>query len=712
MDLIPTLIAALDGPDAETCVEQATRALADLGLAEPAGSGTPWLELQRGALKLTLCARPSAKLPDAALSLQVEQLLGAALARAAERSEYRRVCERMEMLSEASFEGILLHDGGVLIDCNQRMREMLGFGRDEPIGADTMQRCVAPEDYKEALERIRNRVEGEFLVNVIRTDGTRFLGEFCTKQTKLGERPYRVVALRDVTKRERTAELLRESERRLRQILEVTFDVVVTSRDGIVLETGGRTQEFFGLSPERLVGRPILDFVAPSSRDDVAQRTKGNFVGTYETVAIGANGHLIPIEVISVVSTLNGEPVRAAGIRDLRAARRLEHERRQLELQVERGQRLQSLGALAGGVAHDFNNLLVGVMGSAELLLDRLREPDERAIAETIRVTGERAAGLTKQLLAYAGRRELVAPEPVDLEVMWHELRGLLDATLSKKAHIEYHLVPNSLVMGERAALMQVMMNLLQNASDSLEGHPGTIRVSTERVRELDARWDDALGASVRPGDWVLVKVKDTGCGMDEMTRRRIFEPFFTTKPRGHGLGLGSCLGIVAAHGGAISVESAPKHGSTFSLLLPATTVRAEQTAVRASGAPRACRILVVDDEELVRTHLRRLLERRGFLVLDVADGKAAIAAVARSRPDLVLLDLSMPELDGVDVVRRLRAEGSHVPVVLCSGDLEYASDRGLEPGLVQSILQKPFSTEELIHAIERARGDSASMRT
>jgi nitrogen-specific signal transduction histidine kinase/CheY-like chemotaxis protein len=408
---------------------------------------------------------------------------------------------------------------------------------------------------------------------------------------------------------------------------------------------------------------------------------------------------------------LNGEPVRAAGIRDLRAARRLESERRQLELQVERSQRLQSLGALAGGVAHDFNNLLVGVMGSAELLLDRLREPEDRAIAETIRVTGERAASLTKQLLAYAGRRELVAPEPVDLEVMWHELRGLLDATLSKKARIEYHLAPNSMVMGERAALMQVMMNLLQNASDSLEGHPGTIWVSTERVREPDARWDDALGASVRPGDWILVKVKDTGCGMDETTKGRIFEPFFTTKPRGHGLGLGSCLGIVAAHGGAISVESAPRHGSTFSILLPATSMRAEQTEERPTSAPRACRILVVDDEELVRTHLRRLLERRGFHVSDVADGKAAIAAVARSRPDLVLLDLSMPELDGVDVVRRLRAEGSRVPVVLCSGDLEYASDRGLEAGLVQSILQKPFSTEELIHAIERARGDGASLR-
>ena len=340
MVLISSLIAALDGDDPEASLDQALRVLTDAGLYEPASKAAPWLELSRGGRKLTASAADGCRLPEAATRLLVEQLLGAALARAAEYDEYRRVCERTEMLSEASFEGIMIHDDGVIVDCNQRLRELLGYGPTEPIAADTMQRCVAPEDFPDAVARIRNRVEGEFLLSVIRKDGRRFRAEFCTKQTKLGERPLRVVALRDVTVRERTAALLREGEARLRQILEATFDVVVTSRDGIIVEASGRTEEFFGYSAAQMNGRPVVDFVAPSSREQVSQRIQSGLVGTYETMAIGTNGQLLPVEIISVMSTLDGEPVRASGVRDLRAARRLEQERRHLELQVERSQRL------------------------------------------------------------------------------------------------------------------------------------------------------------------------------------------------------------------------------------------------------------------------------------------------------------------------------------------------------------------------------------
>jgi CheY-like chemotaxis protein len=248
-------------------------------------------------------------------------------------------------------------------------------------------------------------------------------------------------------------------------------------------------------------------------------------------------------------------------------------------------------------------------------------------------------------------------------------------------------------------------MNLLTNASDALEDKPGTIHVSTQHVMQPDPRWDDALGATVGPGEWVLVQVRDSGVGMDTATQRRIFEPFFTTKPHGHGLGLGSCMGIVAAHGGAILVESVLRKGSTFSVLLPATQSREKPAQTNAKKLPRACRVLIVDDEPLVRAHLRRLLELRGFAVQDAANGESGLAAIEYSRPDLLVLDLTMPDMDGVEVVRRLRAAGISMPVVLCSGNLDYAVERGLEPGMVQGILQKPFSTDELLAAIDRARG-------
>ncbi len=278
----------------------------------------------------------------------------------------------------------------------------------------------------------------------------------------------------------------------------------------------------------------------------------------------------MPVLCVVADSTLDGQPVRAAGLRDLRPVRRLEAERRALEQRLERAQRLDSLGVLAGGIAHDFNNLLAGVLGNAELLREMVTGAEQRESAEAIVAAAQRAAALTRQMLAYAGQRDLGRREPVDLGELVAELRTLLGATLSKKARLELAVDARSVVLGNRATLSQVLMNLLTNASDALGDEAGVIEVRARRVTELDARWDGALGATVRPGDWVLIEVNDTGSGMDEATRGRVFEPFFSTKERGHGLGLAACLGIVSAHGGAVLVESEPGRGSCFSVLLPA----------------------------------------------------------------------------------------------------------------------------------------------
>lgn len=386
------------------------------------------------------------------------------------------------------------------------------------------------------------------------------------------------------------------------------------------------------------------------------------------------------------------------------ARARRDHERRSLEQRVERAQRLDSLSVLAGGIAHDFNNLLVGVLGGADLLLRRLQEPADRAVAEMIRAAGQRAAGLTTQMLAYAGRRDLRVREAVDICTLCQELRESLQPRLSRKARVELSLEPSCVACGERAALKQVMTNLLTNASDALGDRPGTIRVSSRPLCAPDARWEHALGAPVDKGAWVLVEVADTGAGMDEATQRRIFDPFFSTKPRRHGLGLSSCLGIVTAHRGAILVESEPGRGCTFSVLLPASERADGSRDASVTVHARPCHILVADDEELVRTSLRRMLEESGYTVDEAQDGESALSALAQREPDVLVLDVAMPGLDGVNVVKQLRARGSTLPVVLCSGTLEFAADRGLPPAMVQSMLAKPFSTDELIVAIERAR--------
>jgi PAS domain S-box-containing protein len=615
-----------------------------------------------------------------------------------------RAHERLEMLSSASFEGILVHVGGDVIAANQRACEILGYGPDEILGPETVRSCVAPEDRPTVERNMASQFEGEYVVGGIRKDGSRFRAELGSKQGRIGDRPVRVVAVRDVTERERTLALLQESERRFRDLARAAFDFTVFTRDGVIIDVDGDTGPVLGIVPETMVGRSVLDFTAPSAQPLVRQRIEAHAPGSYEAVALHAGGEVVPVLIVVAATTLNGQPVRAAALRDLRPVRRLEAERRALEQRLERAQRLDSLGMLAGGIAHDFNNLLVGVLGNAELLRELVTDGEHQQIAAAILTAGQRAAALTRQMLAYAGQRDLRRREPVDVGALLDELRALLAATLSKKARLDLAVEPGATVLGDRATLSQVLMNLLTNASDSLGDHPGAIDVRARRVTEVDARWDGALGATVAPGDWVLVEVRDTGAGMDEATRGRVFEPFFTTKERGHGLGLAACLGIVSAHGGAVLVESELGRGSCFSVLLPAGGP--EPAAARRpapAGAGRPCKVLVVDDEALVRAQLRRSLELRGYAVAEAADGRAGLAAVAEQRPDLVILDMTMPDIDGAEVLLRLRASGSCVPVVISSGYLDVSVERRLPRGQFQGFLAKPYGASDLAAALERA---------
>jgi PAS domain S-box-containing protein len=635
--------------------------------------------------------------PDEGPSRELEELA----------AELRKTRERLELLSAASFEGILVHIDGVVIDANQRLAEMLRCSPEELLGPDTMRRCVAPEDLSAVMQRVKSGYEGAYTITGVRWDGTRFRAELQSKQGQLGDRPVRIAAVRDVTERERTLSLLRASERQLQDLALGAFDFVVTTQKGTIVDVGGRLNGLLGYTRDEVIGRNPLLFVPHEARREAGLAIQENRLGAYESAVISKGGETIPVEVVGVRSSLNGEPARVTGFRDLREQRRQQAERRRLEQQLQRSQRLDSLGVLAGGVAHDFNNLLVGVIGNASLLLTTLTDPFDRQAAESIMAAGERAATLTRQMLAYAGRQDLGRRDPVDLDELFRELRTLLDASLSKKAQVHLAIEAGSLVLGDRATLTQVMMNLLTNASDALAGKPGKIDVRARRVRELDARWDDALGASVSPGNWILVEVEDTGVGMDEATRQRVFEPFFSTKEHGHGLGLAACLGIVSSHGGALLLESELGRGSCFSLVLPATERAATVRPAASSALGEPCRVLVIDDEQLVRTQLRRALELRGYQVDEACDGLSGVEAQAKRPADVLVIDMTMPDIDGAEVVRRIRATGSKVAIVLSSGYQAQAAAERLEPNAYQVFLPKPYGLNELVQALEQARRDA-----
>jgi len=388
-------------------------------------------------------------------------------------------------------------------------------------------------------------------------------------------------------------------------------------------------------------------------------------------------------------------------------------ERRDMDAKLQQAQRLESIGVLAGGIAHDFNNLLVGMLGNANLALsdvppgDPLREP-----LLGIEISAQRAAELTRQLLAYSGKGRFVI-ERVNLSRMVEEMASLLSAVLSKKAELRLELKAGlPAVDVDATQIRQVVMNLLTNASEALGDGPGEIVVRTG-IQQVDHDYAEHAvdGATVEPGTYVFLEVSDTGSGLEMADVSRIFEPFYTTKFTGRGLGLAATLGIVRGHRGAIKVYSEVARGTTFKVLLPAAAGAQDAVDLAVPGRAFVAKgaALIVDDEPGVRAVMRTMLSRRGFEVLEATHGEEALTLfeTERARVTLVLLDLTMPRLDGEEVFRRLKALDPSVRVIIMSGySEENVAQRFVGKGLA-GFIQKPFRATDLYERIAEALGPS-----
>ena len=402
---------------------------------------------------------------------------------------------------------------------------------------------------------------------------------------------------------------------------------------------------------------------------------------------------------------------------DITRERAAEETRRRFELRMQQAQKAESLGILAGGVAHDFNNILMGMIGSAELAEMDLPEgsPLHQHLREIIQ-GGRRASELAHQMLAYAGRGRLTL-EHVSLNALVRDVDSLLEASISKKATLHRDLATElSIVEGDPTQLRQVIMNLVINASEAIGDRPGTITISTgARDWSLQDLAEADLTDTLPPGRYAQLEVIDTGSGMDEETRHRVFDPFFSTKFLGRGLGLASVLGIIRGHSGAIGVTSEPERGTAFRILLPvqdAAGVRTHLTPLPMNITPREFRgiALVVDDEPIVRKVVGMMLRRLGFEVLTANDGVEALDLLTSTMeaPSLVLLDYSMPHMDGPQTLAAIRAAWPGLPVVLCSGfDAAELADSGITEAT--AYLQKPIRFSELADAMDSILNDRTS---
>lgn len=464
----------------------------------------------------------------------------------------------------------------------------------------------------------------------------------------------------------------------------------VVDRDLVLLEVGGPVEQLFGMPINEYVGKRLAEAI---------DRVRGN--DTFERYHRALRGEVVVEETTYRGKTLaatiaphrnaSGAIVGAVGTAiDVTTFRTLE--RRMVE-----AQRAQSLGLLAGGLAHDFNNLLVAVLGNADLALREIAadKPGRFAI-ENIRIAALRAAELTDQLLAYAGRGG-AGTTRVEPGAIVEELLRISAPSLSSHVQIQVDIPSRLAVRADPAQLRQVLLNLITNARDAVAARAGNVAIVGELVQIADEDPDDIV--TPPSGNYIAIRVIDNGPGMNAETRRKMFEPFFTTKQTGHGLGLAAVLGIIRAHGGGIRVRSAPDEGTEVAVFWPAA-VTEPIAASTASASSRT--VLVIDDEALVRDVVARMVEDLGYASITAADGPSGINLAEQA--DAVLVDLSMPHMSGADVVAALRQKRPNLPVVVCSG---YDRDsRG--PVQADAYLPKPFR----IDALERTLAKLLPLRS
>jgi PAS domain S-box-containing protein len=527
---------------------------------------------------------------------------------------------------------------------------------------------------------------------------------------------------------ERTAELLLTNEalRQSQQHYQVLANLAPvgifrTDAAGLCLYVNERACEICGIIPEEARQGPWNRILEPEDRVRLAAEWRkvvaGGGPGSLEHRIVRRDGSTVwALTHFAAERGPRGDVTGCIGtVADITDRKRSEEENRKLEAQVQHAQRLQSLGILAGGLAHDFNNLLTIIMGNARIAL--LDLPPGSAAVENlaeIETATNRAAELTSQMLAYSGKGRFTL-QPVNLSRVAEEIAHLLQTVISRKTAIQFNL-PGTLpaIEADPAQIRQIVMNLITNAAEAIGGEVGAIKVSTgvvdaDRTCLSGTYFDDHLPA----GRYVYLEVSDTGCGMSLETQAQIFDPFFTTKFTGRGLGLAAVIGIVRAHRGALKVSSQPGLGSTFRLLFPGTDKTEEVAADQPAGiraGQGSGTILVVDDEHGMRNLARAILETSGFTVLTACDGGDAIRVFRRHAGEVVaiVLDLTMPVMNGEEAAAELRRIRDGVPIILSSGFSEQeVVGRFAGQGLA-GFLKKPYEPSELTEALHRALAQRA----
>ncbi len=545
----------------------------------------------------------------------------------------------------------------------------------------------------------------EELVRGLKADG-QVVWLHCTgRVTPLdAPRPRLLMTFTDVTHAKLAEANAQENERRVRVLLDELGDILlVHDMEGRIIEANRTACDALGYARADLLELRVqdvqLDFELERAQAVWRALEAGRSV-TVEAEYRRRDSFTFPVEIRLGLVQWPGQALVSVIARD-------SSERRHLEQQLRQSQKMEAVGRLAGGVAHDFNNLLTAIKGHAALLLDG--EVDNQAKSDLMEITraADRAAVLTRKLLAFS-RQQIFAPETLDLNRIVLDASRLLRPLLGESIDFRTELGRVGRVIADHGQIEQVLVNLVVNARDALT-QGGQLTIATENLDVDEARpWRHGF---VRQGGYALLRVTDTGHGMDERTIARIFEPFFTTKEKGRGSGLGLSIayGIIKQSGGYLIAESEPGRGSTFLVLLPRKESDGAAPGAGAQREPGNGRVvLVVEDEAPVRSLVCRVLEREGYLVLQATTGEEALlqARSFEGRLDLVLCDMVLPGMDGQQLTRVLCEERPETRAILLSGYRDESEPVSTTDSGVTIRMDKPFTPAELLRRLQEILGE------
>ncbi|MDD5286334.1 MAG: response regulator [Desulfuromonadaceae bacterium] len=463
-----------------------------------------------------------------------------------------------------------------------------------------------------------------------------------------------------------------------------------------------------GLTPEEMVGRKcheVMHGIPNLHHSCPHNRMLLDGAGHTEQVVENQWDRVFDITVSPLYDT-EGQLTGCVHIaRDVTERIRSEEERLRIEQQFQQTQKLESLGVLAGGIAHDFNNILTIIMGHCYVINeDLVSEADQKNHVKQIEKAAVRAADLCRQMLSYAGNNRLVQTRLNILQIV-DETVNMLRSAINKNIGIELdleHDLPE--IIGDSAQLQQVVMNLCINAAEAIGDNNGTVKIALKKMDvQTDQAGADFFGNTIPTGSYICLEVTDDGCGMDPETIKRIFEPFYTTKFTGRGLGMSAVLGIIKLHDGSLQLSSTPKCGTTFKVYFPLTsdldTVVATPAAALPPSAMGSGTILLIDDEEALRIVGSTLLKSMGFSTMTANNGREALEIYRdfENEIDLILLDLLMPDMGGIETYRKLREKYPEISIVICSGYSLEAILEEIDSDPKAAVIQKPYNPE-LLH--------------